>query len=69
MYTAVRHYRVAISPTRRACCTYTPTCSTYAVQALHQHGALDGGRLILTRLLRCRPRAARRRGFHDPVPR
>ncbi|MFJ4976713.1 membrane protein insertion efficiency factor YidD [Streptomyces coeruleorubidus] len=68
MYTAVRHYRVAISPTRRACCAYTPTCSTYAVQALHRHGALHGGRLIVTRLLRCRPRAARRRGFHDPVP-
>ncbi|MDT0391066.1 membrane protein insertion efficiency factor YidD [Streptomyces sp. DSM 41921] len=68
MYRAVRHYRVAVSPTRPACCPYTPTCSTYAVRALHRHGALRGGRLILARLLRCRPGAARRRGFHDPVP-
>ncbi|MGC0207956.1 membrane protein insertion efficiency factor YidD [Streptomyces levis] len=47
---------------------WPPTCSTYAVRALHRHGALRGGRLILVRLLRCRPAAARRRGFHDPVP-
>ncbi|MFJ4559889.1 membrane protein insertion efficiency factor YidD [Streptomyces massasporeus] len=68
MYRAVRHYRVEVSPTRPACCPYTPTCSTYAVQALHRHGALRGGRLILARLLRCRPGAARRRGLQDPVP-
>ncbi|MEV4947836.1 membrane protein insertion efficiency factor YidD [Streptomyces sp. NPDC053755] len=68
MYRSVRHYRVAVSPTRPACCPYTPSCSTYAVQALHRHGALRGARLILGRLLRCRPGAARRRGFRDPVP-
>jgi putative membrane protein insertion efficiency factor len=68
MYRSVRHYRVAISPTRPACCPYTPSCSTYAVRALHRHGALRGGVLILARLLRCRPGAARRRGFRDPVP-
>ncbi|MGW0868638.1 membrane protein insertion efficiency factor YidD [Streptomyces sp. NPDC002611] len=67
MYRAVRHYRVAVSPTRPACCPYTPTCSTYAVRALHRY-ALRGGQLILARLLRCRPGAARRRGFRDPVP-
>ncbi|MER6917134.1 membrane protein insertion efficiency factor YidD [Streptomyces sp. NPDC000594] len=68
MYRSVRHYRVAVSPTRPACCPYTPSCSTYAVKALHRHGALRGGRLILARLLRCRPGVARRRGRHDPVP-
>ncbi|MCX4524196.1 MULTISPECIES: membrane protein insertion efficiency factor YidD [unclassified Streptomyces] len=68
MYDAVRHYRVAVSPTRPACCPYTPSCSTYAVKALQRHGALRGGRLVLGRLLRCRPGAARRRGFSDPVP-
>ncbi|MEE1753093.1 membrane protein insertion efficiency factor YidD [Streptomyces sp. SP18CS02] len=68
MYRSIRHYRVAISPTRPPCCPYTPSCSTYAVQALHRHGALRGGRLVLARLLRCRPGAARRRDFRDPVP-
>ncbi|MEU3092413.1 membrane protein insertion efficiency factor YidD [Streptomyces massasporeus] len=68
LYRSVRHYRVAVSPTRPPCCPYTPSCSTYAVQALHHHGALHGGRLILARLLRCRPGAARRRAYQDPVP-
>ncbi|WP_437043897.1 membrane protein insertion efficiency factor YidD [Streptomyces sp. enrichment culture] len=45
-----------------------PTCSTYVVRVLHRRGALRGGRLIMPRLLRCRPAAARRRCFHDPVP-
>ncbi|MET4924089.1 membrane protein insertion efficiency factor YidD [Streptomyces sp. PSRA5] len=68
MYAAVRHYRAEISPDRPPCCPYTPSCSTYAVKALHRHGALRGGLLVLGRLLRCRPGAARRRGFRDPVP-
>ncbi|WP_328907972.1 membrane protein insertion efficiency factor YidD [Streptomyces sp. NBC_00234] len=68
LYRSVRHYRVAVSPARPACCPYTPSCSTYAVQALHRHGTLRGGWLILVRLLRCRPEVARRRGFRDPVP-
>ncbi|AIS02162.1 membrane protein insertion efficiency factor YidD [Streptomyces glaucescens] len=68
LYRFVRHYRVAVSPATPACCPYTPSCSTYAVKALHRHGALRGSRLVLARLLRCRPGAARRRGAYDPVP-
>ncbi|MET8746668.1 membrane protein insertion efficiency factor YidD [Streptomyces sp. NPDC004728] len=68
LYEAVRHYRTKASPLLPACCPYTPSCSTYAVKALHQHGALRGGRLVLGRLLRCRPGAAQRRGGRDPVP-
>ncbi|XCM84190.1 membrane protein insertion efficiency factor YidD [Kitasatospora sp. HUAS MG31] len=65
LYGAVHHYRTRISPTRPACCRYTPSCSTYAVQALHRHGALRGTRLTAGRLLRCRPGT---RGGPDPVP-
>ncbi|EST33240.1 membrane protein insertion efficiency factor YidD [Streptomyces niveus] len=68
LYAGVRHYRTEISPARPPCCPYTPSCSTYAVKALHRHGALRGGFLVLGRLLRCRPGAARRRGHRDPVP-
>ncbi|MFC5665117.1 membrane protein insertion efficiency factor YidD [Kitasatospora misakiensis] len=68
LYGAVHHYRTEISPKRPACCLYTPSCSTYAVQALHRHGAVRGARLTAGRLLRCRPAAARRRNGVDPVP-
>ncbi|MFG2332440.1 membrane protein insertion efficiency factor YidD [Streptomyces sp. NPDC048604] len=68
LYSAVRHYRTEVSPARPACCPYTPSCSTYAVKALHRHGAWRGARLVVGRLLHCRPGAARRRGFQDPVP-
>ncbi|MER6397333.1 MULTISPECIES: membrane protein insertion efficiency factor YidD [unclassified Kitasatospora] len=67
LYGAVRYYRSEISPRRPACCPYTPSCSTYAVQALHRHGAVRGARLTAGRLLRCRPGTARRGGA-DPVP-
>lgn len=68
LYEVIRRYRTTVSPQLPACCPYTPSCSTYAVKALHRHGALRGGRLALGRLLRCRPEAAQRRGYHDPVP-
>jgi len=65
LYAGVRQYRTRISPGRPACCPYTPSCSTYAVQALHRHGALRGTRLTAARLLRCRPGT---KGGPDPVP-
>ncbi|MER7177264.1 membrane protein insertion efficiency factor YidD [Streptomyces mesophilus] len=68
LYEAVRHYRSRISPSLPDCCPYTPTCSTYAVKALHRHGAWRGGLLTVRRLLRCRPGAARRRGYVDHPP-
>ena len=33
MIAAVRYYQREISPRRAPCCRFTPTCSTYAVQA------------------------------------
>lgn len=65
MIAAVRVYQREISPKRPPCCTFTPTCSHYAVEALQQHGALRGGWLTVRRLIRCRPGAA---GGPDPVP-
>jgi putative membrane protein insertion efficiency factor len=62
---AVRVYQREISPRRAPCCTYSPTCSAYAVQALQRHGAGRGSWLTLRRLVRCRPGAS---GGADPVP-
>jgi putative membrane protein insertion efficiency factor len=62
---AVRVYQREVSPHRGPCCSFTPTCSEYAVQALEGHGARRGSWLTVRRLLRCRPGAA---GGADPVP-
>ena len=65
MIAAVRVYQREISPTRPPCCSFEPTCSAYAVEALERHGARRGARLTVRRLVRCRPGAA---GGADPVP-
>jgi putative membrane protein insertion efficiency factor len=62
---AIRAYQTEVSPRRRPCCRYSPTCSNYALGAVQVHGVRHGGWLTLRRLMRCRPRAA---GGLDPVP-
>ena len=62
---AIHLYQEEISPLRRPCCRYRPTCSNYALQALETHGVVNGLRLAVGRLLRCRPGAP---GGSDPVP-
>ena len=61
----VRVYRRFISPVLPPSCIYTPTCSEYAIEALTKYGALRGGWLALTRIVRCNPR---HKGGYDPVP-
>ena len=61
----VKFYRKWISPMRRPCCRYIPTCSQYALQALEKYGALKGGWLAFRRILRCNPL---HKGGYDPVP-
>ncbi|MCI1981815.1 MAG: membrane protein insertion efficiency factor YidD [Oscillospiraceae bacterium] len=62
---AVRFYQKAVSPYKKPCCKYYPTCSNYAIQAIERFGALKGSLLALYRLLRCNPFS---RGGYDPVP-
>ena len=61
----VKSYRKWISPMRRPCCRYIPTCSQYALQALEKYGAFKGGWLAFRRILRCNPL---HKGGYDPVP-
>ena len=62
----IRFYRRFLSPMHAPCCPFTPTCSTYAMQAVERHGALYGGYLAIRRLLRCQP--LYKGSFYDPVP-
>ncbi|MFA9459244.1 membrane protein insertion efficiency factor YidD [Thiohalorhabdus methylotrophus] len=61
----IRIYRWMISPWLGAHCRFSPTCSTYAITAIDQHGPWKGSWLALRRLLRCHPFHA---GGNDPVP-
>jgi len=62
---AVKGYRLLISPWLGSNCRFEPSCSTYSLQALNQHGAAIGSYLTLRRLVRCQPWCE---GGHDPVP-
>ena len=61
----IKFYQRGISPYKRPCCRYIPTCSQYAYEAVMKYGALKGGYLALRRILRCHPF---HEGGYDPVP-
>lgn len=61
----VRFYQVVLSPLIPARCRYSPTCSSYAIEALEKHGAFRGTWLALKRLGRCQPWGGH---GYDPVP-
>lgn len=65
MLLLIRVYRTALSPLLGPRCRYLPSCSEYASEALQTHGLKRGGRLALTRLLRCHPWGG---SGYDPVP-
>lgn len=61
----VRLYQWTLRPFIGAHCRFEPSCSHYAIEALHRHGALRGSALSAWRVLRCNPWTP---GGHDPVP-
>jgi putative membrane protein insertion efficiency factor len=61
----VRLYQVALSPLLPPSCRFTPSCSTYAVEALARHGPIKGLWLAVRRIGRCHPWGA---SGYDPVP-
>ncbi|MCR4708302.1 MAG: membrane protein insertion efficiency factor YidD [Clostridiales bacterium] len=63
----IRGYRRFLSPMHRPCCRFTPTCSSYAMQAVERFGALRGGLLAIRRICRCHP--FYKGNLYDPVPR
>ncbi|MEJ5945807.1 membrane protein insertion efficiency factor YidD [Pseudokineococcus basanitobsidens] len=51
----VRAWQLVVSPWYPPVCRFYPSCSTYAVRALEEHGAVRGTGLAARRLLRCHP--------------
>jgi hypothetical protein len=61
----VRFYQIAISPYLPPSCRYTPTCSSYTLEALRKHGIFKGGWLSIKRIVSCNPWGGH---GYDPVP-
>ena len=61
----IRFYQKTISANTQPRCRYAPTCSNYAIEALHVHGAFKGTLLSIWRVLRCNPWS---KGGVDRVP-
>jgi len=61
----IKFYRKVISPLKKPCCRFYPTCSTYALISIDRFGVFKGGALTLWRILRCNPLC---KGGYDPVP-
>jgi hypothetical protein len=61
----IRFYQLAISPFFPSACRFTPTCSSYFIEALQIHGLFYGSYLGLKRILSCHPWG--KKGY-DPVP-
>lgn len=61
----VKFYKVAISPYLGSNCRYSPTCSSYTIEALNKHGIFHGGMLSIKRIVSCNPWGGH---GYDPVP-
>lgn len=61
----IRVYQLLISPALAARCRFEPSCSAYAIEALHQWGLVKGLYFMVRRLVRCHPWCA---PGYDPVP-
>ncbi|MBQ9960629.1 MAG: membrane protein insertion efficiency factor YidD [Firmicutes bacterium] len=60
----IRFYQLCISPYFPATCRFTPTCSTYFIQALEKYGVFKGSYLGIKRILKCHPW---HEGGYDPL--
>jgi putative membrane protein insertion efficiency factor len=51
----IRLYQWTVSPFLGPTCRFYPSCSHYAIEALHRYGFVHGSWLTLKRLARCHP--------------
>ena len=60
----IRLYQ-AVTVRRLPVCRFDPTCSSYAIEAVSQHGASRGAWYAMRRIARCHPWGG---WGYDPVP-
>ncbi|MFT7352645.1 MAG: putative membrane protein insertion efficiency factor [Flavobacterium sp.] len=61
----IRFYQLGISPFLPSACRFTPTCSSYFIEALQTHGLFYGSYLGIKRIISCHPWG---KTGYDPVP-
>ena len=61
----IKFYQKAVSPWSPASCRYTPTCSSYSIDAFEKHGLWKGFVLTIKRIGSCHPWGG---SGYDPVP-
>ncbi|HFT1306725.1 TPA: membrane protein insertion efficiency factor YidD [Salmonella enterica subsp. enterica serovar 1,4,[5],12:i:-] len=61
----IRVYQRLISPLLGPHCRFTPTSSSYGIEALRRFGVIKGSWLTVKRVLKCHPLHP---GGDDPVP-
>jgi putative membrane protein insertion efficiency factor len=60
----IRIYQLTLSPLLGSSCRFEPSCSRYAIDALHKYGPVRGSWLSVKRISRCHPL---NEGGYDPV--
>ncbi|MBU6159190.1 MAG: membrane protein insertion efficiency factor YidD [Bacteroidetes bacterium] len=61
----IQFYQYGISPLIGPKCRFTPTCSTYGLQAFKKYGVWKGLVLTVKRVSRCHPLGG---SGYDPLP-
>ena len=61
----IKFYQKFISPMKKSCCVYYPSCCRYPYEAYEKYGFFKGTYLTVWRILRCNPFS---KGGYDPVP-
>ena len=61
----IKVYQVTLSPLLGSNCRFQPTCSQFMLEAITQHGVIEGLSLGIKRISKCHPLGPR---GYDPVP-
>lgn len=64
LISALKGYKLFVSPLLPSACRFRPTCSEYMMDAIQKHGVFSGTWLGVKRLAKCHPF---HKGGYDPV--